>query len=142
MGRKNKSERAVVCVFVVYWLAFGFLAGSLATGCPIMAVAALDSLYVGASFLFAYCCKERIRIAPFRYISLFVSLIVLMIAPYQILLGGCFLRISIISLLYIAVAFGYTYLLKSRISQSPWLYLFPFFFLFLTMLVSASVLVE
>jgi len=137
MEQKNKCDGLVVRAYMVYWLAFGFVSGSLMSGSSSNALAALFSLYASSAFLFAYFCKERIKIAPWRCFPLFALLIAFMIVPYKLPLGDYFPYFSMVSIAYIGVAFIYTYILKAQILKGPWRYLFPFFFLFLTMHVSA-----
>lgn len=140
MEKRSNSDRRVARVFIVYWLLFGVVIGSTGVDADFFgALVGCLLLCVSVTFLIAYFFKERIRLSPWKYVSLFALLVALMFVPCLIIIGDCFGPYLSSCLMYIVVTFSYTYLLKSRISSRPWLYLFPIFILYLTILLALPI---
>lgn len=137
--KKSKGTGEVLRVYVAYWLVCGFFVGSLASPEILRALTLYLSIPVCATFLVVYDCKERIKAYPVRFIFVFQILMALMLVPLKAPLGSSFNYVCIVALCGMSVAFAYTYFIRERISESPWKFLMPFVFLFLSMTVALGV---
>lgn len=131
--KRSKSTGEVLRVYVAYWLAFGFLVGSLASTELVGALTFYLSILVSVTFLLVYVSKAQVNASPLRFVFAFLILMALMLLPLKVILDFYFSYVCIIAVWGVGVAFAYTFFFAERMSRSPWRYLMPFVLLFLTM---------